>query len=270
MVYRVGWTVAYAEYGASSGKALLYFHGGADCRLEARFLAEQAKQVGIRLIGIDRPGMGRSRFQVGRRLLDWPDDVVELADHLGIDRFAVVGVSGGGPYALACAYKIPKRLTACGIVAGEWHTPHFLSFLTKFLPWLLIPIVGHFFRDEAHARKALLRFTQQWPEADRNSLAFPEISDLFAASIVEAFHQGAKGPAYDGMLVRRPWGFKLEEITFPALYLWHGEQDRDVPVAMGRAVAERLVQCKATYYSGEGHISLIVNHREEMVTTLMS
>jgi pimeloyl-ACP methyl ester carboxylesterase len=72
------------------------------------------------------------------------------------------------------------------------------------------------------------------------------------------------------MLVRSPWGFNLEEITFPTLYLWHGEQDRDVPVAMGRAVADQLVQCKATYYPGEGHISLIANYGEEIVTTLMS
>lgn len=267
---RDGRTLAYAEYGASSGKALLYFHGGADSRLEARFLADQARQAGIRLVGIDRPGMGLSRFQAGRRLLDWPDDVVELADHLRIDRFAVVGVSGGGPYALACAYKIPERLTACGIVAGEWHPSHFFSFLTRFLPWLLIPIVGYFFRDEEHARKSLLRFTQQWPEPDRNSLARPSISDLFVASIVEAFRQGTRGAAYDGMLVRRPWGFKLEEIAFPALYLWHGKLDKDVPVTMGRAVAERLAQCKATYYPHDGHISLIVNHREEIVTTLIS
>jgi pimeloyl-ACP methyl ester carboxylesterase len=270
MRLRDGRTLAYTEYGTSSEKVLFYFHGGADSRLEARLLTEQAKHAGIRLIGIDRPGMGLSRFKAGRRLLDWPDDVVELADHLRIDRFAVVGVSGGGPYALACAYKIPDRLTACGVVAGEWHTYHFFSFLTKFLPWLLIPIVGLFFQNEERARKSLLRFTQQWPEPDRNNLALPEISDLFVASIVEAFRQGAKGPAYDGMVVRRPWGFKLEEIAFPALYLWHGELDRDVPVAMGRAVAERLAQCKATYYPHDGHISLIVHHREEIVTTLMS
>lgn len=267
---RGGRTLAYAEYGASSGKALFYFHGGADSRLEARFLAKPARQAGIRLIGIDRPGMGRSRFQAGRRLLDWPDDVVEVADHLRIDRFAVVGISGGGPYALACAYKIPGRLIACGIVAGEWHNRHALSFLTQFLPWLVIPIVGYFFQNEERARKSLLRLTPHFPEADRNSLALPEISDLLTASFVEAFRQGVKGPAYDGMVVRRPWGFKLEEIAFPALYLWHGELDTDVPVAMGRAVARRLAHCKATYYPGEGHISLIVNHREEIVTTLIS
>jgi pimeloyl-ACP methyl ester carboxylesterase len=267
---RDGRTLTYAEYGASSGKVLFYFHGGADSRLEARFLAKPARQAGIRLIGIDRPGMGRSRFQAGRRLLDWPDDVVELADHLHIDHFAVVGISGGGPYALACAYKIPDRLIACGIVAGEWHNRNVLSFLTQFLPWLLIPIVGYFFKNEERARKSMLRLTPHWPEADRESLALPEITDLLTASFVEAFHQGIKGPAYDGMVVRRPWGFELEEISFPALYLWHGELDRDVPVAMGRAVAQRLARCKATYYPGEGHISLIVNHRDEIMTTLMS
>ncbi len=267
---RDGRTLAYAEYGASSGNALFYFHGGADSRLEARFLAKPAERAGVRLIGIDRPGMGRSPFQAGRRLLDWPDDVVELADALQIDRFAVVGISGGGPYALACVYKIPDRLIACGIVGGEWHNKHVFSFLTQFLPWLVIPPLGYFFRDEEHARKAMLRLTPHFPETDRKSLALPEITDLLTASFVEAFRQGVKGPAYDGMVVRRPWGFGLEAITFPRLYLWHGELDRDVPVAMGRAVADRLAHCKATFYPAEGHISLIVNHREEIVTTLMS
>src|SRR5258706_454018 len=190
-----GRTLAYAEYGEPEGRALLYFHGGADSRLEARLLAEQARCAGIRLIGIDRPGMGRSHFKKGRRLLDWPDDVIELADHLGIERFAVIGVSGGGPYALACAYKIPNRLIACGIAAGEWHDRHPLSNFTALLPWLLLPIVGYFFRDEEHARSSLLRFTQQWPESDRQCLARPAISDFFVASLVEAFSQGAKGPA---------------------------------------------------------------------------
>ncbi len=265
-----GRTLGYAEYGIAEGKALFYFHGHPGARLEARFLAEQAAQAGIRLIGIDRPGMGLSRFKAGRRLLDWPDDVVELADSLHIDRFAVVGFSGGGPYALACAYKIPHRLRACGIIAGVGHTSHFLSFLSMWLPWLLIPIARRFFRDEEHARKSLMWAARSWVEPDKKSLLFPETSELMAASLVEALRQGTRGPAYDGILIGggRPWGFKLEDIAFPTLYLWHGEQDKDVPIAIGRAVAERLARCKATYYPGEGHISLIVNHREEIVRAL--
>jgi pimeloyl-ACP methyl ester carboxylesterase len=263
-----GRTLGYAEYGQSRGKALFYF--GAS-RLEARFLAEQAKHLGIRLIGLDRPGMGLSRFQAGRRLLDWLDDVVEVADRLQIDRFAVVGVSGGGPYALACAYQIPERLTACGTVSGVG--PVRVRFYQRF-PWLLIPlmwVMGRFFRDEARARKSLRRFTGSWPEPDRQSLLLPEISDLWAASMAEAFRQGARGLTYDTLLGEgRPWGFKLEDIAFPSVYLWHGEFDQDVPIAMGRAVARQLPHCQATFYPGEGHLSVLVNHREEIVTALMT
>lgn len=265
-----GRTLGYAEYGDSEGKCLFYFHGGADSRLEAGLLADQTAQAGIRLIGIDRPGMGKSDFKASRRLLDLPDDVVELAEHLRIDRFAVVGASGGGPYALACAYKIPERLTACGIVAGEWHPNTFSTHLSQWLPWLLMPIMRRFFRDKERATASLLRFTQNWPEPDRKCLAHPDVSGILAASIVAAFRQGARGPAYDGMLVRRAWGFRLEEIDFPSLYLWHGELDPDVPVMIGRAIARNLPQCKAAFYPQEGHISLIVNHREEIVATLLS
>jgi pimeloyl-ACP methyl ester carboxylesterase len=248
----------------------LYFHGGADSRLEARLLAEQAANTGVRLIGIDRPGMGLSQFKEGRRLLDWPDDVVELAEHLHIDRFAVVGVSGGGPYALACAYKIPNRLTSCGVIAGEWHHDGWSTRFSQWRPWLVMPILRRYFRDTEHASASLLRFTQKWPEPDRKCLALPDIRGILAASIVAAFCQGARGTAYDGMLVQRLWGIGLEDIDFPALYLWHGELDPDVPVVMGRVVAEKLRACNATFYPDEGHISLIVNHREEIVATLMS
>jgi pimeloyl-ACP methyl ester carboxylesterase len=265
---RDGRTLGYAEYGVAEGKALFYF--GAS-RLEARFLAESATQTGVRLIGIDRPGMGLSDFQAGRQLLDWPSDVIELADCLQLDHFAVIGVSGGGPYALACAYTIPDRLTACGVVSGVG--PVHL-FLFQRLPWLLKPMIGvmgHFFRDEAHARLALTWFTRGWPEPDRHSLARPNIHALLAASQAEAFRQGAKGLTYDILLIEgRPWRFKLEDIAFPTLYLWHGELDKDTPLAMGQVVADRLAQCKATFYPGEGHISLIVNHQEEIVRALMT
>src|SRR6266581_3749463 len=191
-----GRTLGYAEYGIAEGKALFYFHGHPGARLEARFLAEQAVQAGIRLIGIDRPGVG--------------------------------------------------------------HTGRFLSFLSMWLPWLLIAVARRFFRDEEHARKSLMLAARSWVEPDRKSLLLPEISELMAASLVEALRQGTRGSAYDGTLLGGgcPWGFKLEDIAFPTLYLWHGELDKDVPIAIGRAVAERLAQCKATYYPGEGHISL--------------
>lgn len=267
---RDGRILGYTEYGIPDGRPLFHFHGHPGSRFEARFLAEQAAQAGIRLIGVDRPGMGLSSFKAGRRLLDWPDDVVELADTLGIDRFSVVGFSGGGPYAVACAYKIPGRLSACGIVSGAGHTGRFLSFLSQWLPWLLLPIARRFFQDEEQARKALTRAARSWVEPDKQALSLPGVSEIMAASLVEALRQGARGAAYDGALLGRPWRFELEDIAFSTITLWHGELDKEVPVAMGRAVAERLAHCKATYYPGEGHLSLIVNHRDEIVQALTS
>lgn len=278
-----GRMLGYAEYGPGEGTPLFYFHGYPGARLEAGFLAKAAAQAGLRLIGVDRPGMGLSSFQAGRRLLDWPDDVAALAQHLHLDHFAVVGVSGGGPYALACAYKIPDRLTACGIVAGMAPPDYdqvgmmarnrLIFFLARRLPWLLTPLMWAMRRSsqqEEQARKSLVRSAAHLVEPDRACVLNPDVGRLLAADIVEAFRQGARGPAYEGTLYGRSWDFRVEDIAFPALFLWHGERDRNVPVAMGRAVAAKLAHCQATYYADEGHISLVVNHAAEIVTSLSS
>lgn len=113
-----GRKLGYAEYGDPAGKPLMYFHGLPGSRLEAKLTEPTASRVKARVIGVDRPGYGLSDFKPQRALADWPNDVSELANALGLDRFAVLGVSGGGPYALACARKIPARLSAVGVVGG--------------------------------------------------------------------------------------------------------------------------------------------------------
>lgn len=262
--------LGYAEYGNPTGKPLFYFHGHPGSRFEARFLADEALTAGIRLIGIDRPGMGLSTHQAGRSLLDFSDDVVELADSLQIDRFSVVGFSGGGPYALACAYKIPDRLISCGIVSGVGQTSLFLSFLSMWLPWLMLPITKRLFRDEEHAKNLLTRASQRWVEPDKKALSVPEVAEILASSLVEAVRQGTKGAAYDGTLIgSRRWGFKLEDITLSNLYLWHGEQDTQIPLTAVRTLAKRLTTCKTTYYPNEAHISLIVN-RGKVITNALT
>jgi pimeloyl-ACP methyl ester carboxylesterase len=278
-----GRMLGYAEYGHVEGKPLFYFHGYPGARVEAGLLAKSAAQAGLRLIGVDRPGMGLSSFQTGRHLLDWPDDVAALAQHLHIDHFAVVGFSGGGPYALACAYKIPDRLTACGIVAGMGPPEYgsagmmasnrLLFFLARRLPWFLTPLMwamGRSYQQEEQARKSLARSAPHLVEPDRACVLDPDAGRLLAASMVEAFRQGARGPAYEGTMYARSWDFRVEDIAFPALSLWHGERDRNVPTAMGRAVADKLAHCQATYYADEGHMSLVVNHAAEVVTILSS
>lgn len=113
-----GRKLGYAEYGTSHGKPLLFFHGWPSSRLHAKYLDPLAKKLKIRIIAPDRSGFGLSDYQSNRTLLDWPGDVVELADKLKIRKFAIVGISGGGPYAAVTAYKIPHRITKAGIVIG--------------------------------------------------------------------------------------------------------------------------------------------------------
>lgn len=266
---RDGRTLGYAEYGQADGKPLFYFHGHPGARVEAKFLAEQAAKFSVRLIGIDRPGMGLSTFKVNRRYLDWPDDVLELADSLHINHFAVTGFSGGAPYVLACAYKIPNRLTACGIISGVGHTKPFLAFLSQWMPWLIMPIIRRSFQNQEQAQKMLARAAANWIEADRKSLLVPGIKELMTASLIEGLRQGGRGAAYEGTLFGRAWGFSLEEIRFPTIFLWHGELDKEIPIAIAQEVAGELTQCKATYYPGEGHISVIVNHAQEILKVLI-
>ncbi len=113
-----GRQLGYAEYGNPEGKPVFYFHGFPGSRLEAGHLQNVALLNRYRLIGIDRPGMGLSSFQVKRTILSWVNDVEMLADCLGINKFSIVGHSGGAPFVAACAYKIPHRLHGAAIVSG--------------------------------------------------------------------------------------------------------------------------------------------------------
>jgi pimeloyl-ACP methyl ester carboxylesterase len=115
-----GRSLGYAEYGNTNGQPVFCFHGFPGSRLDWPLCDanNSADELKARIIVADRPGMGLSDFKRGREILDWPDDLIELADALHVDRFAVLGFSGGGPYAAACAFKIPERLTATAIVCG--------------------------------------------------------------------------------------------------------------------------------------------------------
>jgi pimeloyl-ACP methyl ester carboxylesterase len=265
-----GRILGFAEYGTPDGRPLLYFHGHPGARFEARFLAEAAFRANVRLFGIDRPGMGLSTYEPGRLLLDWPQDIVAFADSLAIERFAVVGFSAGGAYALACAYKIPDRLVACGVVSGVGRTGLVLSFLAASLPWLLLPVARwRFFRNENQAQQTLARVSRRWPEQDRKAIEVPGVKQLMAASLVEGLRQGARGAAYDGALLGRRWGFEPERLNFPETHLWHGELDNQVAVALARDMAQRIPHTKATFYSEDAHISTVVNHGDEIVGSLV-
>ena len=276
-----GRTLGYADLGNQAAKHVLFhFHGFPGSRLEATLLADRAIIKKIRVISIDRPGMGLSDFKKDRTLLSWPDDVVELANALGIDKFAVEGISGGGPYAVACAYKIPERLTSCGIISGLaskdleiekkfrlFSVFRIFPFLFKFSIW----IQSRGMKDLEKAEKNMKKSMKKLPEADRKVLSDPQILSTFIKEGAEAFRQGSKGAYHEVKIYARSWGFNLEDIS-PKLkvYIWHGDADKNVPIAMGRGMCKVIPNCEGKFYPDEGHYSTIFNYYEEIIDALIS
>ena len=275
-----GRKLGYIDLGKSDGKPLFHFNGFPGSRLEVTILADRAIKKNIRVIGIDRPGMGLSDFKKNRTLLDWPDDVVELADALGIDKFAVEGISGGGPYVAACAYKIPERLTSCGIISGatskdlEVEKKMRIFSVIRIFPWLfklMIWLQSRGMRNLEKAEKKMKESAKKFPEADRKIFDDPQILSLFVKETAEAFRQGSKGVYYEGKIYVKSWGFNLEDIS-PKLkmYIWHGEVDEAVPVAMGRGMCKLIPNCVGNFYPGEGHYSTIFIYFEDIIDALTS
>ncbi|NOY61525.1 MAG: alpha/beta hydrolase [Calditrichaeota bacterium] len=281
-----GRSLGYTVCGDPEGQPVFQFHGWPGSRLQAGFLDDEAAKAGIRVIGVDRPGMGLSDFQPGRQILDWTNDVVALADAMEIDRFAVLGISGGGPYVAACAYKIPDRLTGCGILAGMGpidlqstegmeSSTRAIFFIARRFPWLLGPLISlsmarNSRMDEEKIERLMPKIMRKLPEPDRKVLERSELMRLFIDDSRESFRQGTKGLAYECRLYVQPWGFRLEDIAFDKVYLWQGELDVNVPVSMGRDMAEAIPNCEAKFYPNDAHLSTLFNHMKEIMGTLLS
>ncbi len=271
--------LAYAEYGDPHGRPLFFFHGMPGSRL-FRPADAITKKMGFRLIAVDRPGYGGSDFQPGRRILDWPGDIAQLADHLAVDRFYLAGHSGGCPYVSACAFALGRRVESAAILCGPAPVDILqdrsgLSAIARFglacghyIPWpawraLVRAVYGSRAADPA---ATIERGRGHRPAADDEQMARPKVRQACYWSEVEAFRQGLDGLAWDARLLTRPWGFPLEEIRVPVC-LWHGTADREAPVAMGRRVAEKIPGCRAFFVPDEAHL-LLFPHWEEILITL--
>jgi pimeloyl-ACP methyl ester carboxylesterase len=267
-----GRRLGYAVYGDPRGRPVFYFHGWPSSRLEARLHAATALQHSVRLIAIDRPGFGLSDFQPHRTLLRWPWDVAAVATALSIPRFAVIGVSGGGPHALACAYKIPERLTSVALLgslgpldepqatAGMMVQNQRLFSLARQAPWLLRLLLEWRTRQmRRDFTRFIPRVTQDMAAADHTTFAaHPQMRSQMREAFVEAYRSGARGASWEARVFTQPWGFRLVDISHEIL-LWQGEDDRNVPLAMGHALAAMLPHCRATFFPEEGHISLFLH-----------
>jgi pimeloyl-ACP methyl ester carboxylesterase len=268
--------LAYAEYGLTHGSPLIYFHGTPGSRRECPFDLTTLQKLNIRLITTDRPGYGLSDYQQSRNLLDWPDDVVQLADALQLDQFSVLGFSGGGPYALACARQLGPRLCATGLVGciAPFNAPEITQLISSDLrdmyalatsdPALLVQQLAPMVRSP---EAVLTTLEEPAPAMDQAHFADPAFRNMYLTNLTEAFRQGAKGFVGDMNVAARPWGFVPANIEQPVM-LWHGSEDRNVDVAMGHYLAQTLPHCTACFIEGEGHFS-ILKHTEVMLKKLM-
>ena len=276
---RDGRILGYDEHGNPDGRPIFFMHGSPGSRLDWPMLDPEniAAQLNARIIAADRPGMGLSGFKNGRTLLDWPDDVTQLADALNIDQFGVLAVSGGGPYGEACAFKIPERLTRTAVVCGmgppaapgatqggSWTLPGKASPLRR----LLLIMMAQTVRSRPERMEP--QFLESLSEPDRKLLQEqPQLLKMSLDSWREAFRSGTAGVQHDAALYTRPWGFNLQDIQ-TEVHLWHGENDNNVPASVGHYAAEAIPNCQAKFYAGEGHFSLPVNHMREILHILVN
>jgi pimeloyl-ACP methyl ester carboxylesterase len=276
-----GRLLGYSEYGDLSGKPIFFFHGWPGARLQGALAENSAIRLGIRIIAPDRPGFGLSDFQPNRQILDWPNDVVFLAEHLHLGEFGVIGLSGGAPYALACGFKIPKLLTSVGIVSGVGPSDESgadkgvseelrrMVRLARIVPWILTPILKRVARQRQHNPEgAFAQLLDSLPEPDRQALSHPEISKKAMEASADSFQPGVKGHAWEMRLFGRSWGFAMEDVQVPVL-LWHGTADENILPLTGRMQAEAIPNCTAQFLPNEGHYSLYINHVSEILQGLI-
>lgn|SRR5947209_14061075 len=284
LALKEGGRLAFAEYGNSGGEPVFFFHGWPSSRTMAELTDAAARELNVRIISPDRPGICDSTFQEKRQLLDWPRVIEQLADHLGIAQFKVLAISGGAPYAYVTGLKMPNRVAAIAIVSGAVPFTD-LSDHTGLLP--LYRWMAWLYRNHPGVLRACFRlarpiiawrtslrvarsFLQTLPPPDAEALRDNAAFNICFESQRRAWRgSGATGVMADAEIYGRPWGFRLEDVTVP-VRLWHGKQDRAFSLAVAKETAERLPNCFARYVGDEGHFSLPIRHMRQILADLIA
>src|SRR5882762_9673405 len=277
--------VALEEYGDPNGAPVIFCHGWPSSRTMARLTDEPARDLGIRIISPDRPGISGSSLQLDRKLTDWPRFLERIVDHLGIREFRMLAISGGAPYAYASAVAMPERVRAIAIVGGappltelsdtQALLPLYRWMLTLYrtrpqllrrLFYLARPVLS--LRPPARLRPLFLKMLLLRPcdaESLRDAAAFEAIFE----SQRRAWRGSGEGVIADAQIYAQPWGFAIEDVRVP-VRLWHGKQDRAFSVHLAEEVAKRLPDCNARFIDNAGHYSLPIRHMREILEDLVS
>ena len=278
-----GRDLGYGLYGNPLGIPIIDFHGIPGSRREAKLIASYIQRDDLCFIGFDRPGYGCSSPKRNYKISDLPADVAALTDHLKLKHFIALGYSGGGPFALACAAQMPERLGAVGIVSGVgpseigaegMHESNKKKFnLAKRMPALArIMLTAGFSAMRRHPDQVgpeLERIWWQMPEVDQRVLQDKSFSQGITEITLDAILHTVRGWVDEEILMSKPWQFNLAEIMAANIFLWHGGLDRNVPISMAKAAAERIPGCQASFFPEEGHLSLLYNHGDEIISALV-
>jgi pimeloyl-ACP methyl ester carboxylesterase len=267
-----GSVIAVEVAGEPDAAPVLFCHGLADSRLSARLFAPVASELGLRIVAPDRPGTGGTDPRRLGRLVDWVQDAALVLDAAAAGPAAVLGVSGGGPFAAACAAAMPGRVRSLtlvsalglpgwptrGMAPGERLSLEIARRAPAFGGWFLGRLAGLGRRSPA----LFLRLsTSEMPDTDRQALGQPGARGAFLANYLEAFRRGDGGVAQDLRVLTRPWGFELGSIQVPA-WVYHGEADNTVPPQHARLFAEAIPGAQLKLYPGLGHFSIFGATRE--------
>ena len=280
-----GRQLAYDCVGEPNGRPVFFFHGSPGSRLEILSATAAALDHGWQIIAPDRPGMGQSDFKPGYTLLDYTDDVSQLADGLGFNTFGVMGHSGGGTTVLSCAYALGERLDFA-LDLGGWApvtVPELRSQMTALdrffaerisqaqnttpilfqLPFTVLGVAAKTLPTTTFIR--LLYQSKYFCDADYAVLSVPEAANALMNTVRESFRQGSEGPAYDALIRYQDWGFDLAEIDVP-IHIFHGSDDLSAPYSFAQYKHRYLANSQLHTYAQEGHFFLWSHWNDIMET----
>ncbi len=263
-----GRTIGYATWGVPDGTHVFIGHGTPGSRLD-RYAGlddpEWVRRRRARLVGVDRPGYGYSDPWPEANLLDCAGDFVRVANDLGLERFAALGVSGGAPYVIAIGALAPERVVRLAVVCGadvgmdEEETPEELA----------AELVEEARMLRENPEEWYAGFAAEFSEVDRWVLQRPEVRAIAIEMFQEAVRQGAVGWVDDVLRLGRPWPFRLDEIGAEVSF-HYGEEDTNVPLQHAKELAEEIPGSRLRLYSGEGHISILDRPIKKIVETLLA
>ncbi|MEQ8677515.1 MAG: alpha/beta hydrolase [Aggregatilineales bacterium] len=269
-----GRTLAYTEHGDLGGKPVFFVHGNPGSRYMRHPDETIATELGLKIITPDRPGYGFSDFQPNRTLMDYPDDIAQLADSLSIEQFYMFGVSAGGPYVAATAFKLPERVLRGAIVSGAApfdradalegvSNTYRIAYESSTQPaWLLRVLMAMQMRGERRdPEKSWSQILDRASPADRELLSQPEFAEQVKAYRPEAVRNGVKGWVQEAKILVASWGFPLRAVQ-PEIDLWYGEQDSIVPPQMGHYLDETIPNTNWYFVRDAGHFLIFMKWRD--------